>query len=126
MNRRTRIIFLIFWIVFIFLLTGYPTIPVPTIKQFPVDKVAHALIFLIMGLIQRRLFRVRLYCLLGAAVVLVAEFQQLIIPGRTFEIGDILAGLFGIAIPLILVRGKIEPGPTEENMRRTQHGLPET
>lgn len=128
MKRRTQIIFLVFWITVIFLLTGYPSIPVPPIKQFPADKIGHAAVFLVMGLIQRRLFGFRKYCLLGCAVVLAAEFQQLIIPGRTFEVGDILAGLIGIAAPLVLIRGRAEaarPGP-EDNTRRSQNGLPET
>ena len=126
MNHRTRIIFLVFWITTIFLLTGYPSISLPPIKGFPFDKIAHAVIFLIMGLIQRPLLRFRSYCLLGLAVVLVAEFQQLFIPGRTFELGDILAGLVGIAIPLAIIRRNRSSVQIKENKRRTHNDLPET
>lgn len=127
MNRRARIIFLVFWIIIILLLTGYPSIPVPPIRQFPADKIAHAVIFLIMGLIQRRLWRSGFYCLLGVTVILIAEFQQLIIPGRTFEIGDILAGLVGITIPLVFTRGGTGRERTDDGkiIRRTDNGLPE-
>ncbi len=127
MKHRDRFILFIVWVLVIFLLTGYPSIPMPRIEQFPADKIAHALMFFILGLIQRRLFSIRTYGGIGALIVLIAEFQQLFIPGRTFEIADIIAGLVGLAFPLILVRkGEKESPPEPDNARRVRNDLSKT
>lgn len=127
MKHRDRFILFIVWVLVIFLLTGYPSIPMPRIEQFPADKIAHAAMFFILGLIQRRLFYIHSYCSIGALIVLIAEFQQLFIPGRTFEIGDIIAGLIGLTLPLILIRNrKKESPPARDDSRSEQNDLSKT
>lgn len=89
---------LIVWIIVIFVLTGYPSLTVRGIVQTPVDKLYHAIIFFILGFLEYPVFKRFLFFLVGGAIVFFAEFQQLIIPGRDFEIADIIAGIFGLLI----------------------------
>jgi VanZ family protein len=97
MKTGVRVTFLIVWIAVILFLTAYPTIPTPRIKSFPVDKVAHIALFLIFGILARPILKPRMYFLLGGVLIVIAEFQQLLIPGRDFEIMDMIAGAVGLA-----------------------------
>jgi VanZ family protein len=47
---------------------------------------------------------VRGFFLLGLLVLLLAEFQQLIIPGREFEISDIFAGGTAVVVSYFICR----------------------
>ena len=97
---------LIVWIVVIFVLTGYPKLEAPKMKIYGIDKLYHFVVFFILGLIAIRLMSVKGYFLLGIGVVLLAEFQQLIIPGRDFEVLDILAGAIALIVSFFIFRHK--------------------
>ncbi|KPJ74172.1 hypothetical protein AMJ52_01535 [candidate division TA06 bacterium DG_78] len=98
MKRKTQIIFLILWIIIILALTGYPTLETPKIKEVPIDKLYHFVIFGILGILEIGLLKTRQFFMLGCGVVVVAEVQQVFIPGREFEILDIVAGLLGLIV----------------------------
>lgn len=96
MKRNERIILLILWIIVIFILTGYPSLRVPKLEQFPIDKLYHFLLFFILGMLEYRLLKTTVFFIIGLSIVVLAETQQLIIPGREFELLDILAGMIGL------------------------------
>ena len=96
MKKNARVILLIFWIIVIFILTGYPSLRVPTLKHFPIDKLYHFVLFFILGLLEYRLLKTALFFTIGCSVVIIAEIQQLFISGREFEILDILFGIIGL------------------------------
>jgi len=98
MRIGVRAVLLILWIIVIFVLTGYPSLKMPTINETPLDKFYHLIIFFILGLLEYPLLKKFPFFLVGGAIVFFAEFQQLIIPGRDFEIADIIAGIFGLLI----------------------------
>ena len=98
MKRKTRTIFLILWIIIILMLTGYPTLETPKIKEIPIDKLYHFIIFFILGALEIGLVKTRQFFMLGCGVVVVAEVQQIFIPGREFEILDIAAGILGLIV----------------------------
>jgi VanZ family protein len=104
MKRKTRTIFLILWIIIILVLTGYPTLETPRIKEFPIDKLYHFIIFCILGALEMGLLKTRQFFMLGCGVVLVAEIQQVFIPGREFEILDIVAGIIGLVVSYFVLR----------------------
>jgi len=99
MKRRQQTLLLIMWIILIYVLTGYPSIETPKIKEFPIDKLYHFLLFFIMGILGYPILKkARHYFLLGTGVAITAEFQQIFIPGREFELLDILAGFIGLFV----------------------------
>ena len=104
MKNNVRIILLVFWIIVIFVLTGYPSLKTPEIKEFPVDKLYHFFIFFILGILEYRILKTHLFFLLGCSVVIIAELQQLLIPGRNFEILDMFAGVIGLLIAYIIFK----------------------
>jgi VanZ family protein len=116
MKRGARFFLLVVWIAFIIFLTGYPLLPTPKIREFPVDKIAHFVLFFLFGLFARPLLKPLIYFLFGTALILVAEFQQLFIPGRTFEILDMMAGALGLIVYYIITLPK----------RSTENGLSKT
>lgn len=115
MNRTVRWILLIVWIVTIFVLTGYPKFDVPEIKDFPVDKIYHFAVFFVMGFIAARLMKATGFFLLGVIIVLLAECQQLIIPGRDFEASDMVAGVLALIVSYMIFRQR----KAEDNVSET-------
>lgn len=106
MKRTVRWILLIVWILTIFVLTGYPKLSVPKIKDFPVDKIYHFAVFFIMGLMAARLMKTTSFFILGVAIVLLAECQQIIIPGRDFEVSDMVAGVLALIVSYLIFKQK--------------------
>ncbi|NOR17810.1 hypothetical protein GQ543_08920 [candidate division WOR-3 bacterium] len=104
MKNNVRIILLVFWIIVIFVLTSYPSLKTPEIKEFPVDKLYHFFIFFILGILEYRILKTYLFFLFGCSVVIIAELQQLLIPGRNFEILDMFAGVIGLLIAYIIFK----------------------
>ena len=102
MKKSAKVILLIFWIITIFILTGYPGLRVPTIKEFPIDKLYHFMLFFILGILEYRLLKTVLFFAIGGSVVMLAELQQLFIPGRGFELLDILFGFIGLTVSFII------------------------
>jgi VanZ family protein len=90
----------------IFVLTGYPKFNVPKVKNLPVDKLYHFVVFFILGLIAARLMKYRSFFVVGLLVVLLAECQQLIIPGRDFEVADMLAGVLALIVSYLIFKEK--------------------
>src|SRR4030042_3847208 len=82
MNNSVKILLLVIWIVVIFVLTGYPTLRPPQIANFPTDKLYHFIIFFVLAFLERPLLKPLHFILLGIGVAVVAEAQQLIVPGR--------------------------------------------
>jgi VanZ family protein len=107
MKKSARIALLAFWVIVIFVLTGYPHLGVPKIQDIPIDKVYHFVLFFILGLLEYRLFKTGIYFAVGCSIAILAEVQQIFIPGRGFEILDILAGLTGLVISYILFYRRI-------------------
>jgi len=99
---RVRAALLVVWIGIVLFLTAYPTIPTPKIKSFPIDKVCHFFLFFIFGLFARPILRPVKYFGVGVGLILIAECQQLFIPGREFEIMDMVAGLVGLVVFFLL------------------------
>lgn len=104
MKRNVRRLLLMVWIVIIFVLTGFPMLEVPKVKDIPFDKFYHFIVFFVMGLLAVRLMSMKGFFLLGTVVVLLAEFQQLVIPGRDFELLDIVAGLFALVVSYFILK----------------------
>jgi VanZ family protein len=104
MKKNVRRGLLVLWIIIIFVLTGYPKLEVPKMKGLHLDKLYHFVVFFIMGFLAARLLSVRGFFLLGLVVLFLAEFQQLVIPGREFEISDILAGGIAIVVSYFVCR----------------------
>jgi VanZ family protein len=102
---------LIVWIVIIFVLTGYPKLEVPKLREFPIDKLYHFIVFFVMGLLAAKLLRAKGFFMLGITIVLLAELQQLAIPGREFEPLDIAAGILALIVSYFVFR---EKGTTSE------------
>jgi VanZ family protein len=107
MKRGVDLLLLIVWIVIIFILTGYPGLETPKIKEFPVDKFYHFLLFFIYGLFGLKVLDTGIYFLSGFLIVVAAEVQQIFIPGRDFEILDMVAGGFGLLI-FYLIKSRIK------------------
>jgi len=114
MKRSIQWALLILWVVVIFALTGFPLLEAPKIKHFPEDKLYHFIVFFIMGLLSTKLLKVKGFFLLGISVLLLAEFQQLIIPGRDFEVLDIVAGGMGLVMSHFVFRQKGVKGDVSE------------
>jgi VanZ family protein len=104
MRKSVQWSLLILWVIVIFVLTGYPKLEVPKIKDLPIDKLYHFVVFFIMGFLAVRLLNMKGFFLLGIIVLLLAEFQQLLIPGRTFEIFDILAGGLALVVSFFICK----------------------
>jgi VanZ family protein len=106
MNQRVRIILLIVWIVTIFVLTGYPGLKTPRFDKFPVDKIYHFVAFVLLGILEIRITKNSMYFIIGFGVAILAEFQQLVIPGRDFEWMDIVAGMCGLIVVFAACKGR--------------------
>ncbi len=106
MKKSAKILLLVFWILSIFILTGYPKLKVPAIEHIGLDKLFHFIIFFILGILEHRLLKTHLFFAIGGSVVLLAEFQQILIPGREFEMLDICFGLLGIFVSYMVFHGR--------------------
>ncbi len=104
MKKNFRTALLVCWVVIIFFLAGYPSLRTPTIKEVPVDKLYHFIIFFVLGVLEYRVLKRNLFFIIGCSVAIVAEVQQLIIPGREFEILDIVAGILGLLIVYLILK----------------------
>jgi VanZ family protein len=102
LKRRNSWAILIIWTAIVFVLTGYPSLEAPKIKEFPIDKVYHFIIFLVLGLLAARIFKLRGYLIFCGIAVILAEVQQIWIPGRDFELLDIVAGIVGFVVAYII------------------------
>lgn len=78
------------------MLTGFPALETPKIKELPIDKFYHFLLFFVYGLIAIRTMDIAIYFLSGLLIIITAEVQQIFIPGRDFEILDMIAGAAGL------------------------------
>lgn len=106
MKQSVNLLLLIVWITIIFMLTGFPSLESPKIKEFPIDKIEHFLLFFVYGLIAMRSLNIVAYFVSGILVIITAEVQQIFIPGRDFEIMDMFAGLVGLLTVGIIYRIK--------------------
>ncbi len=105
MKSTIRIALLICWIIVIFVLTGYPGLQTPHLDKYPIDKVYHFVLFLILGGLEFRIMKTLYFFAIGIPVILIAELQQILIPGRTFEVMDIIAGLVGLCFAYFILTG---------------------
>jgi VanZ family protein len=106
MKKNIRIALLVLWIAIIFVLTGYPGLGTPHINEFPIDKIYHVILFFILGIIEHKTVKTVIFFVLGVTIILIAEFQQLAIPSRAFEIWDIVAGVIGLCIAYVVFNGR--------------------
>ncbi len=98
-----RVGLLVLWVIVIFVITGYPSLKMPTVNEVPVDKVYHAIIFIILGFLEYPLLKRFSYFLVGGTIVVLAEFQQLIIPGREFDVFDMVSGMCGLIVVFLVI-----------------------
>ncbi len=105
MKNTIRIALLVCWIIVIFVLTGYPALKTPHLDEYPVDKVYHFVLFLILGGLEFRIMKTLYFFALGVSVILFAELQQIFIPGRAFELLDIIAGFVGLCFAYFMFTG---------------------
>jgi VanZ family protein len=104
MRKNIPIAILVVWIVVIFILTGYPSLKTPHVKEFPFDKLYHFALFFVLGILEYRILKNYLFFVFGCTIAVCAELQQLIIPGRDFEVFDIIAGLIGLFLSFVIFR----------------------
>ncbi|MEO0142023.1 MAG: VanZ family protein [candidate division WOR-3 bacterium] len=102
MKKSVNILLLIIWTIVIFVLTGLPGLESPKIKELPIDKLYHFLLFFVYGVFSIRLITGTFYFLFGILVVIAAEVQQLFIPGREFEVLDMIWGTIGLVSVFII------------------------
>lgn len=96
MKRSIDLLLLVFWIAVIFFLTGFPSLESPKIREIPIDKFYHFLLFFVYGILGLRVLNLGIYFVSGILIVITAETQQIFIPGRDFEFFDIIAGFIGL------------------------------
>ncbi len=104
MKKNIRRGLLILWIVIIFVLMGFPMLEVPKVKNFPIDKFYHFIVFFVMAFLAARALGARDYYVLGTAVIILAELQQLVVPGRDFEFLDMAAGFVALVAGYFIFR----------------------
>jgi len=104
MKNNVRIILLVCWVIIIFFLAGYPSLKTPAIKDISIDKLYHLIVFFILGILEYRVLKRNLFFIIGCGIAVVAELQQLIIPGRDFEILDIVAGIIGLLLVYFILK----------------------
>ncbi len=108
MGRRVKksiqVILLVLWILVILIVMGYPSLEAPHFANAPFDKVYHFAVFFILGVLEYRLFHARVFFLLGCVVVIIGEVEQLVSPGRSFELLDIAAGALGLLGSYLFLR----------------------
>ncbi len=102
MKRSVDVSLLIIWTIVIFVLTGLPGLESPKVKELPVDKLYHFLLFFVYGILSIRLVTGIFYFLSGVLIIIAAEVQQLFIPGREFEILDMIGGGIGLITVFII------------------------
>mgnify|MGYP000697259071 CR=1 FL=1 len=89
------------WLVVIFILTSLPAPVLPEVRFRHADKLIHFAIYLPLGFLLARAFRERgARALLYAAALCLAaascdELHQILVPGRSADILDLLADLAG-------------------------------
>lgn len=105
LKKTVRTILLIFWVILIFVLTGLPGLETPHLAACPMDKVYHFILFLVLGILGYRTVRTLYFFMLGSFVIALAELQQLAIPGRSFELMDMVAGLIGLCFAYTMFKG---------------------
>ncbi len=104
MKGSFRILILVIWITAIFVLTGYPGLDAPQIDDFPIDKLYHFMAFFILAFLERPILKPIPFILLGIGIALAAEAQQLIIPGREWDLMDIAAGIAGLMTGFLIFK----------------------
>jgi len=105
-KRSIDLLLLIIWIIVIFILTGLPGLESPKIREFPIDKFYHFLLFFIYGILGIRLMPLVFYFSSGLLIVVSAEVQQIFIPGRSFEIPDMVSGAVGLIVVYLIYQRK--------------------
>lgn len=121
-HLEAKIYILICWIFFIFILIATP-IPGTSSNGFTIyDKVVHFFLFGILSFLfgwvlipwirKKRVMVTNIAVLvLVSSYILGGEYLQNLVPGREPALGDVLAGLFGMFIGLVLINsysGKTE------------------
>lgn len=104
MKKNVQILLLVFWIIIILIVMGYPSLEAPHIADAPIDKVYHFAVFFILGVLEYRLFHPRVFFLLGCMIVVIGEIEQLVSPGRSFELFDIAAGALGLLAAYLFLK----------------------
>lgn len=104
MKKSVQIILLVFWIIVILIVMGYPSLDAPHITDAPIDKVYHFAVFFILGVLEYRLFHLRVFFLLGCMVIAIGEIVQLASPGRSFELFDMAAGALGLLAAYLFLK----------------------
>ncbi len=125
-KKNSKFIFFLYFIVII-IMSSIPQIPIPKIKAFDsiirLDYFVHfieyfilSIFFILWRLDNRSVFRFKtflLYIVIGLSIAFLDEFHQILIPGRAFNIIDIMFDAFGFIMGIFVmyrsnkVRGKM-------------------
>jgi uncharacterized membrane protein len=99
-KKKIQVFLLVFWIIAILVVMGYPSLKAPHIGNTPIDFA----VFFVLGVLEYRLLHPRLFFLLGCVVVITGEIEQLVSPGRSFELLDIAAGALGLLASYLFLK----------------------
>jgi len=102
-----------FWLVIIFILTSYPTLPPLHDKLVSIDKVGHLVVYCILAFFYMKKEQrnnisqtFKKILLLAIFLPIIDELHQIPIPGRDFSFLDILADFCGFLIIIIIFKIK--------------------
>ena len=102
-----------FWLVIIFILTSYPTLPPLHDKLVSIDKVGHFAVYLILAFFYMKKEQkkdisktFKKILLLAIFLPIIDELHQIPIPGRDFSFLDILADYCGFLFIIVIFKIK--------------------
>ncbi len=91
----------IYWIVFILVLTAIPVKETRIVNRYHFDKIVHFSLFFILGIFSRQVMKLGHFLVLATATAICSEVQQFFVPGRQVELLDLLANLVGVGFSLV-------------------------
>lgn len=105
----------VLWAVVLFIQSSIPTLNPPSLGISAEDKLAHAIVYMILGYLMTRAFffsnnnQLRKNAMLFSVIIgllygISDEIHQLFVPGRYADIFDVIADFIGVLIAQVLFR----------------------
>ncbi|MDY6915888.1 MAG: VanZ family protein [Candidatus Cloacimonadota bacterium] len=95
------------WLAAIFVVTSFPTSALPSDKIMGIDKLGHFGVYLILAFLMLKkdnsILR-RKHYLLALIIPVIDEVHQIFIPGRYFDLFDLIADFLGFTVIFLLLR----------------------
>jgi VanZ family protein len=115
----------IVWMVLIWTISSLPSSELPSFQVFGFDKIAHFSIYMIWGLlVNKHLLKVRTHIVTSIAIYSLMclcasldEWHQHYIPGRSVNVYDLLANLFGLITSLVTLTIQSKIGKSDFSKR---------